>query len=56
MAASLRRSRFRVFTRVAAWPVAKCDCPVEKQPTVKRLVFPRLWISRNRCQGKQITL
>ena len=34
----------------------RCDCPVEKQPTVKRLVFPRLWISCNGHQGKQIML
>ena len=34
----------------------KCDCPVEKQPTVKNLVFLDLGIARNRRQGKQIML
>ena len=56
MAASLWQSHF-VFSLVllpGLWH--RRDCLIEKQPTVKRLVFAWVWISRYRHQGEQITL
>ena len=47
---------FSLVLLTGLWHTCRCDCLVEKQPTVKRLVFAQLWIPRSGDQGKQITL